>query len=399
MTDVTMNQGRYLVAVSGGPDSMALLDMLVKKGCVPEVAHVNYHKRVTADRDEELVRRYCTEHRLPFHRLELDPQMVEGNFQDYARKTRYRFFATLCQENGLDAVLVAHHRDDLIETYLMQKEKKLGVSHYGLAKETVIEGVRVIRPLLEMGKQELLTYCRENGIPYGIDESNLRDDYARNRIRHQIVERMDQSEKDAIMVEIESLNRALQAKQRIIQSDFRDHYDAEEFLALSFLTDRLRIVFPGYSMRHYEEMQRQLRETDRCILTDDRTILSKEYGKIAIFPVPEDYAYLFSSPEDFKEADYPHFRIAFNGNGVEAVTLHPDDFPITIRNARNGDRIVMHFGTKKISRFFIDRKIPLKERLSWPVVLDRKNEVILLPGLGCDISHYSQNPDLYVLKL
>ena len=399
MTDLKVYKGRYLIAASGGPDSMALFDMLRKTGSYLEAAHVNYHKRNTADRDEELVRKYCETYQIPFHLLNVYPEETAGNFQAYARKKRYAFLASVCKESDLDAVMVAHHKDDLIETYLMQKDKKLGVSHYGLAKETIIEGTRVIRPLLEMDKKTLLKYCYENQVPFGVDESNLQDGYERNRIRHRIVEQMDDSEKEKILDEIETLNRSMYQKQRIIQEDFRDHYEADEFLALPYLHDHLRLIFPGHSLRYYEEMHRQLTETDRCVLRDDKTMLAKEYGNIDIFTIPQDYEYVFDSLEDLDAGDYEHFRISRNGSSVEALTVRCDDFPIMIRNAKAGDQIRMRFGSKKINRFFIDRKIPLKERITWPVVLNRKNEVILLPGLGCDIYHYSQNPNVYVLKL
>ena len=399
MTELEDFKGRFLVAASGGPDSMALLDMLGKTGCYLEAAHVNYHKRDTADRDEGLVRQYCADHRIPFHRLDVYPEEVEGNFQAYARKARYSFFASLCNEKKLEAVMVAHHRDDMIETYLMQKEKKLGVNCYGLAEDTVIEGVRVIRPLLETDKKTLLRYCQEKGIPYGIDESNLTEDYTRNQIRHRIVEKMDDTEKTEIIEEINALNRSLQEKRRIMRNDSRNHYEVEEFLALPYLADRLRLAFPGHSRRYYEEMRRQIAETERCVLRDDRTILAKEYGSIDIFPIPEDYEYVFCSAKEAEEKDFGHFRISLSGDGTEALTLSAEDYPITIRNPKPGDEIRMRYGTKKIRRFFIDRKIPLKERLTWPVVTNRENEVILLPGLGCDRYHYSQNPDLYVLKL
>ena len=399
MTDLKNFKGRYLIAVSGGPDSMALLDMLRKTESDLEVAHVNYHKRETADRDEELVRQYCETHQIPFHCLDVYPDDVEGNFQAYARKARYSFFASLCKEKNLDGVMVAHHKDDVIETYLMQREKKLGVGRYGLAEDTVIEEVRVIRPLLDMDKKALLRYCQDNAVPYGIDESNLADDYTRNRIRHWIVEQMGDIEKENLIEEIEALNHALQQKQKIIQEGIRSHYEAKEFLALPYLIDHLRLIFPGHSLRYYEEMDRQLNETDRCVLRDDRTILTKEYGNIDIFAIPEDYEYVFPSMEDLKEGDYERFRISLSGSSVEALILSLEDFPVTIRNAKAGDQIRMRYGTKKISRFFIDRKIPLKERLAWPVVLSQRNEVILLPGLGCDVYHYSQKPDIYVLKL
>ena len=101
-------------------------------------------------------------------------------------------------EYKLDGVLVAHHKDDLIETYLMQRERG-SVSFYGLKEENTVRGVRVIRPLLNMSKAELIEYDREHDIEYGIDESNLGNDYKRNRIRHSTVEKMSAEKKNEII--------------------------------------------------------------------------------------------------------------------------------------------------------------------------------------------------------
>jgi len=78
--------------------------------------------------------------------------------------------------------------------------------------------------------------------------------------------------------------------------------------------------------------------------------------------------------------------------------LQEDDFPITIRNAQAGDVIQLRFGRKKLNRWFIDRKIPKKERKIWPVVTNKDGIVILVPKIGCDIAHFSNNPTLFVLK-
>ena len=94
----------------------------------------------------------------------------------------------------------------------------------------------------------------------------------------------------------------------------------------------------------------------------------------------------------------PYFETAPHGTGVEAVTLQATDWPITIRNAQPQDAIQLRFGVKKLNRWFIDRKIPKKERKLWPVVVNAAGNVILVPKIGCDIAHFSNNPTLFVLK-
>ena len=378
---------------------MALLDMLRREGCYLEAAHVNYHKRDTAFRDEKLARKYCREHQIPFHRLHVYPEEIKGNFQAEARKIRYRYFASLCKKHKLDAVMIAHQQDDLIETYLMQKEKELGVNCYGLAEDTVIEYVRVIRPLLDHRKADLLSYCEENQVPYGIDESNLGNGYARNKIRHNVVEQLTEAERERILAEINAENEALQQKRQAVLENMHDTYTCEQFLSLTYLHDHLRILFPNHSLKHYEEMIRQISQAEKYVYEENETFLVKEYGRIEIFERPKEYSYVFAKETDFKEKRYGHFRISKSGSGFEALSLSSSDYPLTIRNYQKGDQIRMTYGTKKVNRYFIDHKIPLQERLSWPVVLNGKGDVILVPGIGCDRFHYSQHPEVYVLKL
>ena len=83
---------------------------------------------------------------------------------------------------------------------------------------------------------------------------------------------------------------------------------------------------------------------------------------------------------------------------IYRVCLTDKDFPITIRNARKSDSIELRFGTKKLNRFFIDRKISMKEELSWPVMADAQNRVIFVSGIGCDVNHYCDDPGVFMIK-
>ena len=398
-TLIHLNKGKYLIGVSGGPDSMALLDMARRKGIYIEAAHVNYHQRNTADRDEKLVRDYCRKYDIPFHLLESDPDSYKGNFQANAREERYRFFAGVCAERRLDGVLIAHQKDDLIETYLMQKERKLGVGRYGLAESNEICKVKVIRPLLKWNRKDILDYCQENAVPYGIDESNLSDAYTRNRIRHETVEKMSDAEKEEILEEIAKKNEEKARVEEAVSLFLeKDVYQTDEFLSFPYVKTVVRKLLPSKSKTFIEETLRQIRESDRCRIGNEDMILVKEYGTVSFFKVPEPYSYSFASPEEIKEKDFPYFKIRKTGNSNQAVTLLEDDFPLTIRSFRQGDAIRMRYGTKKIRRFFIDRKIPLRKRMIWPVVVNGKGEIILMPGIGCDLNHYSEKPDLFVIE-
>ena len=391
---------RYLIAVSGGPDSMALLDMARKKGVYLEVAHMNYHKRETADRDEKIVRKYCKEYKIRFHKKDFDENEYQGNFQDAARKARYDFFNELCTKNELDCVLIAHQKDDLIETYMMQKEKKLGVSYYGIRKENTIYGVKVLRPLLSFYKDELTKYCIKNNIEYGIDESNLKDDYTRNSIRHHKLDKLDKDKKDMIVEEINKKNEIKQKQLNRAQSCLnKDSYTVNEFLKIPYLKVYLSNIIKPASKGNVEEVIRQLKESKKCEFHFEGMDIYKEYGKIWISEPVKEYEYVFDSLKQMKKQKYEYFLISDTGTSFEGVTLSEDDFPVMIRNFHEGDQIMMNYGNKKVNRYFIDHKIPTKDRRIWPVMLNKKGEVILVPGLGCERNHYSEKHSIFVIKL
>ena len=102
--------------------------------------------------------------------------------------------------------------------------------------------------------------------------------------------------------------------------------------------------------------------------------------------------------QTLEELHTPYFHIGKEGKGSEALTLYEADFPITIRSYRQGDRIAMRFGSKRVSRWFIDRKIPQAVRRRYPIVENAQGKVILVPNLGCDIAHFSNNPTCFVVK-
>ena len=399
MIKINPKKGRYLIGVSGGPDSMALLDIYRNSDSYIEVVHVNYHKRESAIEDEKLVRRYCRRYGIKFHLLD-DYFDGKGNFQAHARDVRYQYYADICRNNNLDGVLIAHHQDDLLETYIMQKEKNIGVDHYGLAKKITIKGIKVCRPLLNYTKQDLIDYCIENHIDFHIDETNLNDDYTRNRIRHRVIDRLSAIERKELLNEIRQSNKKKKEELKALKPYLvKNSYTYEEFVNIPFLNTYLRLLFPGKSERYYTEIIRQLKQDENYKFIKDDRYLVREYGYVNIFDKPVDYEYVFDNIDDLRCKKYDYFRIAKKGDSFHSATVSDDDFPVTIRNYRNNDYIVMNYGKKRINRFFIDNKISMKDRLSYPIVLNRDGSVILVPKIGCDRFHYSHKPNLFVIEL
>lgn len=393
-----------VIGVSGGPDSMALLDMCRKQQLHIVVAHMNYQKRNSADRDEKIVQDYCEKYGI---QCEIVKQTKEGkgNFQAFAREERYLFYEQLLHKYEATCVLLAHHLDDHIETYLMQKQRNSLVSYYGISEDTIVYRCRIVRPLLHMTKSDLEQYCHLHHVPYGIDESNLSDDYTRNQIRHTIVEPMSREEKQLMCKTIDLEN--IQRQSVIMESEqFLSNWD---FSVVSLLKLKADVMYQCISSWVFETCKIRLSNKELSIIHDlmkkgkhwsrdikQTYVIYEEYGTLWIDDKqPCTYAYTL---HDKKELQTPYFQVAMDGTSVEAVTLSEDDFPLMIRNVKQGDSIQMRFGTKKVHRWFIDRKIPKYYRKRWPVVENVKKEIVLIPGIGCDMKHFSNNPSIFVVK-
>lgn len=403
-----LKKGKWIVAVSGGADSMALLDMCQQHGINMIAAHVNYQKRDTADRDMNGVKAYCASYQVPCF-IHIVEHYDKQNFQAQARAIRYRFFAQLCDEQKADGVLVAHHFDDVIETYLMQKQRKSIPSWYGIAEETYLYGILIKRILLSYSKQELKEYCQFHQVVYYDDESNFKDDYTRNKIRHQCIENMSAKEKEQYQKEIVLENEKLKQLNDKIKV-IVDHLGTEIEVEAFKLIDRSlsKYVLREWILRNtalYEVRERNLNELIDMIFHKNKNFrhnineyyyILVEYGMLSIYENgDEDYCYVYDKPVYEKT---PYFSIAKEGKKIEGITLSAQDYPITIRNAAKGDKIQLRMGRKKVSRFFIDNKISHKERKIWPVVVNSKGNVIYVHKIGCDIEHYSNNSTIFVLK-
>lgn len=401
---------RWLVAVSGGSDSMALLNMCYEENLNICVAHVNYQKRETANRDMQGVQEYCQKRRIPcFHHVVNTYE--KGNFQSQARKIRYDFFRRCILENDLHAVLVAHQMEDVLETYMMQKNRGSMPSYYGIEKEVEIYGVKVYRVLLDHSKQSLKEYCINHQVSYFEDESNFEDDYERNRIRHQYIDKMSESEKNAMLTNIHDENLTLMDMRSEAQAYVNrcgEEIELTEFLQESEMMRRiiLRLFIIKYthdysiSEINIEGAIKMLvhhKKTNCKHTINDYFDLCLEYGKIFVdcLKPKQDYEYILHQLEYIET---PYFKIGKEGKLIEKLSLQESDFPITIRNARMDDCIKLRMGTKKVNRFFIDNKISHKQRRKWPVVVNCEGNVIFVSGIGCDIVHFSNIYNMFVLK-
>lgn len=185
-----------LVACSGGSDSMVLIDILLKLNFKIAIAHCNFQLRGNESiEDEKFIQHFAKLNNIPFYVIHFDTKNYKQNnavsTQMAARTLRYEWFEKIRKENNYHSIATAHHLDDQLETILLNITKGTGVK--GLTGMLPKTGF-VIRPLLEITKQQVLDYVTENNIAYREDSSNASDDYQRNLLRHQVVPQLQKNQ-------------------------------------------------------------------------------------------------------------------------------------------------------------------------------------------------------------
>jgi len=381
---------KALVAVSGGSDSLALLGKLIEqKEYELIVCHVNYNYRESSKRDEEIVVSFCNKNNVKIYVLNLESKnQKEGNFEDWARVKRYKFFKEIYEKEKCRCLFVGHQKEDVIETYIMQKERGAIVENYGLSYNTIIQGMNVVRPLLRYSKKQLEEYCNKNNIVYGVDETNFDLTYKRNKIRHEVISKMSEEEKDNIIKEINKSNeeriqhviKIKEIKSNCLKS--KNILDLEKFNSLTneekieviyyFLID---VLYKKISIKQsrIEDIIKKINSNKPNVIlaTYGDVTLYKEYKLLIIEKNKEEYSYeIFDEKEKKVNED---FYITTKGKKLEKVVVSKEQFPLNLKNYDGSN--------KDINRIFIDKKIPLRLRKSWPVIVDKFGRLLLVVNI------------------
>ena len=175
---------RVLVGVSGGVDSVALLEALVRTGRKPIVLHVNHGWRAESAAEAEGVRSLAKNHDLPFAGSKLHPsKKTEAS----ARAGRYAFFARAAKKFGVHDLILAHHADDQVETFLLQLLRGAGSAGSGMQPQRAVGELTLHRPWLAIWKKEIIAYARARKLTWSEDQTNTDTRHRRNLIRHKLI--------------------------------------------------------------------------------------------------------------------------------------------------------------------------------------------------------------------
>lgn len=182
-------KGKYVVAVSGGVDSVVLLDLLRKTDSELVIAHFDHGIRHNSNEDAEFVGQLAKTHGLVYEeeKANLGPDTSE----DQARKVRYEFLERIVKKHQAMAVITAHHQDDVIETSIINLLR--GTGRHGLTSLKSRQGL--LRPLLQIPKSELITYAEETGLAWREDATNANTKYLRNKVRIEVIPKMSSEQR------------------------------------------------------------------------------------------------------------------------------------------------------------------------------------------------------------
>ena len=374
---------KYLLTCSFGPDSMALFYYLLKHGFTFEVAHVNYHILEQADDDERGIKEFAEKYNIKVHVLKTYmPKNV--NEEIWAREVRYNYFEKVAKERNIKKVLVAHNKGDDIETYLLQKERGGVFYHYGLEKISKRGDVKIVRPLLNITKNELEEYCKSNSVPFSIDPSNFDSRFKRNKIRKDL-KKLNDDEINNILIEIKTKNlqnlSIFTKYKKLGIPNFINCYNKlfkeitiKEFQLLLIALLKKKDVFIPISKGRVENLLSVINNkpaTYKEKINNDY-FLYFDYGIIQIIKKPKRYAYDFENIDEANEV----FRL---NKEAENINLILNSFPLTIKPAIEGKTFKVKGHTLKVNREFIYWKMPSYLREVRPGIFDKNGNLIYVP--------------------
>ena len=407
------NNDIVVTSISGGPDSMALLHILLnlKKEVDYKLicAHINHNTgRIGQLEEQHYVEQYCKDNNVICEVLTID-KYSENNFENEARKKRYEFLENIINKYKAKYLLTAHHGDDLIETILMRLTRGSTLKGYsGFSRETKKSNYQIIRPFIELTKEDLIKYNEENNIKYYIDKTNLEDTHTRNRYRKYILPKLKQENKN-VHKKFYKFSNMLQEYEEYINNQVEkiipDIYqenklNLEQFNTLEHLI-QVKIIYYILECIYQSDI---IFITDKHIELIYKLINSNKANTYINFPnklkIKKTYKVLKFTKEDKlinnykyeinKDINLPNghnIEILENSNQTDnyICRISKDDvtFPLYVRTRQNGDKMMVKNlkGSKKINDIFIDKKINLSERDTWPIVVDSNNTIIWLPGL------------------
>jgi len=375
-------QDKVLLAISGGVDSMVLVDVFRRLNLNIGIAHCNFSLRgEESDKDEELVIAYAKRHNTPIHHIRFDTKKEANRLklstQLTARKLRYNWFSEIKEKHNYTYLATAHHLDDQLETFIFNLSRGTGIS--GLRAMLPLNN-GLIRPLLNVSKDEVYAYAKKESINWREDKSNTKDKYSRNYIRHQITPKLKELNPNLLNTFNTTISRLLATEniyKKAIQKDISKLFDGNQIsiLELGKHIEPLQLLYEILKLYHFSyadcqaiysklsEPKGQLFYSKSHQVNIDRThlYLSKK-------TIKQDWEIPLNLSEE--KTNLPNGKMIHvtkidrpNSFKTEKNTLYLslENTNINVRIWKEGDKIKpfgMHGQQKKVSDILIDAKVP-----------------------------------------
>lgn len=404
--DLVHEGDRVVLGVSGGPDSMAMLDMFLK---IREkwrlslfVVHVNHgYRGQFAERDARSVESYCNLNNIEFFRFDYDVQRLAKewgmSFEEAGRKVRYDAFESIREKICAQRIAVAQNKNDQAETILMRLMRGTGMD--GLKGVPLKRGTHIIRPVLFMKRSEIEKYCDDNAVPVCHDHTNDETIYTRNKIRHDLLPYIEANFNGQIVDGLYRLGEMVQSDVAFIEK-MLDKWIKENQVDI---TEGKKL--PIYMLMNLDEalckrLVRRILQMKGKGLKDVSSVQVEEvihlihanrHGKKKIlsgieFSTRYDSLYYQKHFEENQKTneleagiecsliemgkeEYGFYSLM---DGETSIDLDKIDGELSVRFRKDGDRFqpIGMQGTKKLKKFFIDLKVPAEKRDQIPLVCD-----------------------------
>lgn len=415
-------EGRCLVALSGGADSVCLLLVLRQLGYSVEAVHCNFHLRgEESDRDELFCQDLCVRQQVPLHLVHFDTreyaQLHKVSIEMAARQLRYRHFARLCQDLQMDGVCVAHHQDDVAETVLMNLIRGTGLKglsgirpyqefrFVGSPSDETARILRVFRPLLCVSRDEIEDFLKCIGQDYVTDSTNLVDDVVRNKVRLRVLPLLREINAKAAENIVETAENVAFAEDYLEQKAVEDlsaliGEDSSQSLSIpiarignEYLLFHILSRF-GFVSPQIKQIYARLDAPTGTEFRSETHVLVFDRGQLLIekqeqhpfreMRIPEEGTYRIGEQARIKIERFHReesFQIPREKNMV-ALDASAISFPLILRRLREGDRFRPFGmkGTKLLSDYLTDQKRSLLEKRRQLVVTDTQDRILWLVG-------------------
>lgn len=403
---------RILLAVSGGIDSMVMADLFIRTGTRIGIAHCNFSLRGhESDKDEELVRSYAANHKVPFYSIRFGTEEYAKrkgiSIEMAARELRYEWFEKTRKKFRFESVAVAHNLNDNIETLLINLIRGTGIAGLTGMKPSAN---RIIRPLLFASRQVIVDYCRKHKIRYREDKSNAETKYIRNKIRHQIIPVLKEINPSIEATLIETAGRF--GNMNEILSDFTDN------LKKSIFTERDDLIVFNFNQLQSKiknktilyELLKPYGITNGNLNDLKNIIEGKTGGQLftGTYRFIKNRNEIIISPEDQQEATILKVNSVTELRKVTGIVsaqsikitdkfsipadpciacidAHKVSFPIIIRKWQPGD-FFYPFGMKqkkKLSNYFVDRKFSRLDKEK-TLIIESEGKIVWIVGERID---------------